>query len=111
MSLGQDWVVPLRKDTQATGQMFVFLVAGIIFLMLYPKLYKLGDNDFVSSGLGLLLVAMIVEQIHGGTVLYAPRAPHGCQFHLELPTPSKAATEQPKRVIRDATEARRAEEP
>jgi signal transduction histidine kinase len=37
------------------------------------------------GGMGLLLVAMIVEHIHGGQVVYASGDPCGCQFHLDIP--------------------------
>ncbi len=37
------------------------------------------------SGLGLLLVRRVVEQIHGGRVSFTPHHPHGAEFHLELP--------------------------
>jgi len=37
------------------------------------------------SGIGLLLVRAIVEQIHGGQVAYEPRVPRGSAFILTLP--------------------------
>jgi signal transduction histidine kinase len=37
------------------------------------------------SGIGLLLVRTIVEQIHGGHVAYEPRVPRGSAFILTLP--------------------------
>ena len=42
------------------------------------------------GGMGLLLVAMIVEHIHGGRVGHTARDPHGCCFHLDLPTQSSS---------------------
>lgn len=55
-----------------------------------PELAARFFNAPVSSkahglGLGLLLVAMIVEHIHGGRVSYAPNRPHGALFHLDFP--------------------------
>lgn len=40
------------------------------------------------SGLGLLLVKTIVENIHDGSVSFSPNEPQGAQFHIDLPPAS-----------------------
>lgn len=49
-------------------------------LLQEPFSTKLGG-----SGLGLLLVRVIVEQVHGGCLSYSPNSPRGSRFEIELP--------------------------
>ena len=59
---------------------------------LVPKLFAAPfTTKEHGGGMGLLLVAMIVERIHGGRLSFSPNAPHGAQFHLDLPTHGKVA--------------------
>lgn len=39
------------------------------------------------AGMGLLLVALVVERLHGGRVGFAPNAPCGARFFIDLPRP------------------------
>jgi signal transduction histidine kinase len=43
------------------------------------------------GGLGLFWVAAIVEGVHGGTLSFTPRQPHGAAFHMELHAPAHPA--------------------
>lgn len=44
------------------------------------------------GGMGLMLVAMTVSQLHGGTVRYESRSPHGSRFIMDLPHHAGATT-------------------
>lgn len=79
--------VGVRADADAAGVRISVWDSGIGIPA--PERQRLFHEAITTkpegSGIGLLLVRAIVEQLHDGRVAYAPRTPQGSEFSITLP--------------------------